>query len=35
VVRIYIEDSTAAENQPVSVYANCVKSRQQNGVPPT
>jgi hypothetical protein len=35
VVRVYIEDASAAENQPLSVYANCVKSRQQNGVPPT
>jgi hypothetical protein len=34
VVRIYIEDAMAAENQPLSVYANCVKSRQQNGAPP-
>jgi hypothetical protein len=35
VVRIYIEDAMAAENQPLTVYSNCVKSRQQNGVPPT
>jgi hypothetical protein len=34
VVRIYIEDATAAENQPISVYSNCVKSRKQNGTPP-
>jgi hypothetical protein len=34
VVRLYIEDGTAAENQPLSVYANCVKSRKQNGAPP-
>jgi hypothetical protein len=34
VVRLYIEDASAAENQPLSVYANCVKSRQQNGAPP-
>jgi hypothetical protein len=34
VVRIYIEDGSAAENQPLSVYANCVKSRKQNGAPP-
>jgi len=34
VVRIYIEDGNAAENQPLTVYSNCVKSRQQNGVPP-
>jgi hypothetical protein len=33
-VRIYIEDGTAGENQPLSVYANCVKSRKQNGTPP-
>jgi hypothetical protein len=35
VVRIYIEDGTAAENQPLSVFSNCVKSRKQNGTPPT
>jgi hypothetical protein len=35
VVRIYIEDAMAAENQPISVYSNCVKSRKQNGVPPS
>jgi hypothetical protein len=35
VVRIYIEDGMAAENQPLSVYSNCVKSRKQNGVPPS
>jgi hypothetical protein len=35
VVRIYIEDGMAAENQPISVYSNCVKSRKQNGVPPS
>jgi hypothetical protein len=34
VVRLYIEDASAAENQPLSVYANCVKSRKQNGAPP-
>jgi hypothetical protein len=34
VVRIYIEDGMAAENQPLSVYSNCVKSRKQNGTPP-
>jgi hypothetical protein len=34
VVRIYIEDASAAENQPLSVYSNCVKSRKQNGAPP-
>jgi hypothetical protein len=35
VVRLYIEDTSQAENQPLSVYANCVKSRKQNGVPPS
>jgi hypothetical protein len=40
VVRMYIRPSTAqnpstAENQPLSVYSNCVKSRQQTGVPPS
>jgi hypothetical protein len=35
VVRLYIEDASAAENQPVSVFANCVKSRKQTGVPPS
>jgi hypothetical protein len=35
VVRIYIDDNSTAENQPLSVYSNCVKSRQQNGTPPT
>jgi hypothetical protein len=35
VVRIYIEDAMAAENQAISVYSNCVKSRKQNGVPPS
>ncbi len=35
VVRIYIEDASAAENQPLSVYSNCVKSRKQNGTPPS
>lgn len=35
VVRIYIEDALAAENQPLSVYSNCVKSRKQNGTPPS
>lgn len=34
VVRIYIEDASAAENQPLSVYSNCVKSRAQRGTPP-
>jgi hypothetical protein len=35
VVRIYIKPAGTAENQPLSVYSNCVKSRQQTGVPPT
>ena len=34
VVRIYIEDASAAENQSLSVYSNCVKSREQRGTPP-
>jgi hypothetical protein len=34
-VRIYIEDASAAENQPLSVFSNCVKSRKQTGVPPS
>jgi hypothetical protein len=33
VVRIYILGPTA-ENQPLSVFSNCVKSRKQNGAPP-
>jgi hypothetical protein len=33
VVRIYILGPTA-ENQTLSVYSNCVKSRKQNGTPP-
>jgi hypothetical protein len=35
VVRIYIEDGTAAENETLSVYSNCVKSRKQTGIPPS
>jgi hypothetical protein len=40
VVRLYIRPSTAmnpstAENQPLSVFSNCVKSRKQTGVPPS
>jgi hypothetical protein len=35
VVRIYIGDDSTAENQPLSVYSNCVKSRVQNGTPPS
>jgi hypothetical protein len=34
VVRIYVNDASTAENQPLSVYSNCVKSRKQNGTPP-
>ena len=34
VVRVYINDASTAENQPLSVYSNCVKSRKQNGTPP-
>jgi hypothetical protein len=34
VVRIYVLGPTAA-NQPLSVYSNCVKSRKQNGTPPS
>jgi hypothetical protein len=33
-VRIYVLGPTAA-NQPLSVYSNCVKSRKQNGTPPS
>jgi hypothetical protein len=35
VVRLYVKPASTAENQPLSVYANCVKSRKQNGAPPT
>jgi hypothetical protein len=35
VVRIYIKPAGTAENQPLSVYSNCVKSRQQTGVAPS
>jgi hypothetical protein len=35
VVRMYIRPGGSAEHQHLAVYANCVKSRQQNGVPPT
>jgi hypothetical protein len=35
VVRLYIKPNGTAEHQPLSVYANCVKSRQQTGIPPT
>ncbi len=33
IVRLYILGPTA-ENQPVTVYSNCVKSRAQRGLPP-
>jgi hypothetical protein len=35
VVRLYIKPASTAENQPLSVFSNCVKSRQQTGVPPS
>jgi hypothetical protein len=35
VVRMYIKPAGTAENQALSVYSNCVKSRKQNGAPPT
>lgn len=35
VVRMYIRPGGSAEHQHLAVYANCVKSRQQNGVPPS
>jgi hypothetical protein len=35
VVRLYIKPGGTAEHQPLSVFSNCVKSRQQNGVPPS
>jgi hypothetical protein len=35
VVRMYIKPSGTAENQQLSVFSNCVKSRQQTGVPPS
>ncbi len=34
VVRMYIKPGGTAEHQHLAVYSNCVKSRQQNGVPP-
>lgn len=40
VVRLQIDpgtlptDTSSAENKPLSVYANCVKSRKQSGTPP-
>jgi hypothetical protein len=33
VVRLYVLGSSA-ENAPLSVFSNCVKSRTQNGTPP-
>jgi len=35
VVRVYVEDASTAENQPLSVFSNCVKSRTQRGTPPS
>ena len=35
VVRIYIKPNATAENQQLSVFSNCVKSRVQNGTPPS
>jgi hypothetical protein len=41
VVRLQIDpgtpptDTSTAENKPLAVYANCVKSRAQRGAPPT
>ena len=35
VVRLYIRPGGTAEHRSLTVYSNCVKSRQQNGVPPT
>ena len=34
VVRIQIVPGMTAENKPLSVYSNCVKSRTQRGAPP-
>jgi hypothetical protein len=34
VVRIQIQPGSSAENKPLSLYANCVKSRAQTGTPP-
>jgi hypothetical protein len=34
VVRIQIVPAMTAENQPLTVYSNCVKSRVQRGTPP-
>ncbi len=35
VVRMYIKPAGTAEHQQLAVYSNCVKSRQQTGVPPS
>jgi hypothetical protein len=35
VVRIRITDPALADNQALSVFANCVKSRAQRGTPPS
>ena len=35
VVRMYIKPGGTAENQTLSVYSNCVKSRKQSGTPPS
>jgi hypothetical protein len=34
VVRIQIAPAMTAENKPLAVYSNCVKSRVQRGTPP-
>ena len=34
VVRIRITDDATADNQPLSVFSNCVKTRKQRGTPP-
>jgi hypothetical protein len=34
VVRIRITDDATADNQALSVFSNCVKSRKQRGTPP-
>lgn len=33
VVRMQIQPGSSAENKPLSLYSNCVKSRAQRGVP--
>jgi hypothetical protein len=35
VVRLYVKPNGTGEHQALSVYSNCVKSRQQTGVPPS